>query len=86
MRPIFRFDRIPADGTYKLTITAHKIFGGGVTEKVISSEDAAAIIGWCEHGGTIQTILPHWSPGDRELLLTGLGDTEFHDYLGSDDD
>jgi hypothetical protein len=34
---------------------------------------------WLAHGSLIQTELPELTPSEREILLSGLGDADFHD-------
>lgn len=73
-------------GLYTLLIQPHFVFGT-TTQTLYITEDELAQIKQCSAGYvTVQEALPHWSPAKRELLLTGMGDQEFHDYLGKEDD
>lgn len=73
-------------GLYTLTIEPHFVFGIS-TRTIFVTEDELGAIKSCSAGyTTVQEALPHWSPAKRELLLTGMDDGEFNNYVGKEDD
>jgi hypothetical protein len=41
---------------------------------------------WLAHGSLIQYALPELTPSEREILLSGIGDDDFHRIAGGEDD
>lgn len=61
-------------------------FCGEVAELVIPREDIPKIVAWRTERGLIQNYLPHWSPDDRETLLTGSHPRCFDAAFAEDED
>lgn len=87
-RPTLQFT--PVDETpntmYKMTVIPSGLFGRKTKEKVVTELEVARIRMW-QHGHMlIQEALPDWDAADRELLLTGMDNEEFHKYVGTEED
>ncbi len=68
-------------------ITPPKMMGEMPTQKVKLTEDQyRRYKTWANGPELIQNALPDLSPSQREMLMTGLGDEDFHEIAKSLDD
>lgn len=56
------------------------------TELSITENQAIRIWQWAKGTSHIQDLLPDLSPGDRELLLSGIGETAFDTMFATHDE
>ena len=54
--------------------------------RVITNVEYNAILHWQRNDITIQQALPHWSAGEREVLLSGMDDDEWDKAIPKGDD
>jgi hypothetical protein len=85
MRPELTL-HITDDGTHLLIIRPNPIWKAEPKTITVTKEEALAIHEWRARGTTIQSVLPHWDAAQRELLLTGMDQKEWDDYLGNSED
>lgn len=59
----------------------------GVSPKTIevTPTDWKSIQAWMSGGGMIDKALPHWTPSQREILLTGYDDNDWDKAIKNDD-
>lgn len=68
-----------------LRITAHKLFGGRVTEVTLSEHDFQRLKRWQTQNLSIQNVFPEWSASKRELFMTGMNDDDWDKITAADE-
>jgi tRNA G37 N-methylase TrmD len=71
------------DGGWFLKIEPSPLFDAPVQSIVINDDERKSILMWQQGRVLIQEALRHWSDEKRELLLTGMDNSQLHKYLGA---
>lgn len=77
--PSRRITQLP-DGRYIIHVRPPAMIGDLPEQQVpLTEEQYEGYKRWRDTGALIQDCLPDLSPSQREMLMTGLGDEEFHE-------
>ena len=74
------------DGTWLVTVTPHAWANSKPSSVTLSVSQYDRYLQWLDGSALIQDALPDLSDSDREILLTGLDDEEFHAACGDDEE
>ena len=74
------------EGGYILMITPPKLLGPKPTMHVpLTASQYRRYLEWRDGGALIQNALSDLSPSEREMIMTGLSDDDFHNATRSDE-
>jgi len=74
------------DGTWTVFVQPPAMFDLPEQCVRLSSDQYRRYRLWYDKGAMIQEALPDLSPSQREILMSGLGDEDFHKFAGDADD
>jgi hypothetical protein len=72
------------NGMFTVKITPPAFVGGNGCSLTLTADQFRRYQSWLNDGVLIQNALPELNDTQREMLMTGLNDEEFHDAAGSD--
>jgi len=75
-----------ADGTWTVHVQPPAMFSLPEQSMRLTADQYQRYRQWRDSGVLIQEALPELSNSQREILLSGLGDEDFHKFAGDDDD
>lgn len=75
------------EGGYLLMVTPPKLLGPKPTMTInLTTDQYHRYLLWRDTGVLIQNALPELSNSERELIMTGLSDQDFHNVARSEED
>ena len=74
-----------APNGHVLRIKAHPIFGGRVTDAVVTANEFQRLKRWQAENLSIQNVFPEWSASKRELFMTGMNDDDWDKITAEDE-
>lgn len=74
------------DGSWKVTVSPPEFLGFKPSSIVLTADQYRRYLDWQNTGELIQVCLPELSPSQREILMTGLGDEDFHEVARDDEE
>ena len=92
VKPIERMGFAPTYEEHKtntgwtIIVTPSKLFGGGNAAIELTDAQFARYRQWRTGGKLIQNMLPELTAEQREILLTGLNNKRFYDYIGGNNE
>lgn len=72
-------------GDWRITVTPPTFLGFKPSTIVLSPDQYRRFIEWVGSGVKIQDALPDLTAGQREILLSGIGEAEFDAAFGDDE-
>ena len=75
----------PENRTWNISVTPPDIIGGKKQSLVLTDDQYHRYRAWRDKGVMIQDALPELTISQREILMTGLGDDDFHASASDDD-
>jgi hypothetical protein len=73
------------DGQYIVSVTPPRATKLPTQILALNKDQYLRYEAWRAGKGLIQEMLPDLTPDEREVLLTGIGNDDFHEMFGEDD-
>ena len=83
--PTYKEKRLE-DGTWLITVTPPTFMATKSQQVHLTVDQYKRFKQWLDGGVVIQNALSDLSPSQREILLTGLGDEDFHRLVADEEE
>lgn len=70
---------------WELSVTPPAFLKLPTQKLILNKNQYLGYLAWQNDGQLIQNALPDLTPSQREIILTGLGDDDFHRFAGDDE-